>query len=221
MTREAYHRAIKNLQDEVLTMGDLVATAIKESVESLRQRNTEASKKVIKNDALINKIRFDIEEKCIYLIATQQPMAVDLRTLASMLSMVTDLERMGDHAEGIAKINLLMCEGPPVKPLIDIPKMSEIALSMLTRCLKAFVDRDVKAAKAICNVDDEVDAIHDRIYKELLMMMIENPKIIHEATYLTWVSHNLERIADRVTNIAERVVYMVTGKMEEMNVSRY
>src|SRR4030067_1855919 len=160
MTREAYHRAIKNLQDEVLTMGDMVAIAIKESVESLRQRNTEASKKVIKNDALINKIRFDIEEKCIYLIATQQPMAVDLRTLASMLSMVTDLERMGDHAEGIAKINLLMCEGPPVKPLIDIPKMSEIALSMLTRCLKAFIDRDVETARAICYVDDEADAIH-------------------------------------------------------------
>ena len=135
--------------------------------------------------------------------------------------MVTDLERMGDHAEGIAKINLMMCEGPPVKPLIDIPKMSEIALSMLTRCLKAFIDRDVETAKAICHVDDDVDALHDRIYKELLMMMIENPRIIPEATYLTWVSHNLERIADRVTNIAERVVYMVTGKMEEMNVSRY
>lgn len=221
MTREAYHRAIKNLQDEVLTMGDMVAIAIKESVEALRLRDTKASEKVIKNDAHINKKRFDIEEKCIYLIATQQPMAVDLRTLASILSMVTDLERMGDHAEGIAKINLMMCEGPPVKPLIDIPKMSEIALSMLTRCLKAFVDRDVETAKAICHVDDDVDALHDRIYKELLMMMIENPRIIPEATYLTWVSHNLERIADRVTNIAERVVYMVTGKMEEMNVSRY
>ena len=221
MTREAYHKAIKNLQDEVLTMGDMVATAIKGSVESLRQRDTEASKKIIKNDALINKKRFNIEEKCIFLIATQQPMAVDLRTLASILSMVTDLERMGDHAEGIAKINLLMCEGPPVKPLVDIPKMADIALSMLTRCLKAFIDRDIETARAICNIDDEVDTIHDRIYKELLMMMIGNPKIIHEATYLTWVSHNLERIADRVTNIAERVVYMVTGKMEEMNVSRY
>ncbi len=221
MTREAYHKAIKNLQDEVLTMGDMVATAIKGSVESLRQRDTEASKKIIKNDALINKKRFNIEEKCIFLIATQQPMAVDLRTLASILSMVTDLERMGDHAEGIAKINLLMCEGPPVKPLVDIPKMADIALSMLTRCLKAFIDRDIETARAICDIDDEVDAIHDRIYKELLMMMIGNPKIIHEATYLTWVSHNLERIADRVTNIAERVVYMVTGKMEEMNVSRY
>ncbi|MBI5308811.1 MAG: phosphate signaling complex protein PhoU [Planctomycetes bacterium] len=221
MTREAYHRALNNLQDGVLEMGDMVAIAIKESVESLRLRNTETSKKVIKNDALINKKRFDIEEKCIFLIATQQPMAVDLRTLASILSMVTDLERMGDHAEGIAKINLMMCEGPPVKPLIDIPKMAEIALSMLKRCLKAFIDRDVETAKAVCNTDDEVDIIHDRIYKELLMMMIENPKIIHEATYLTWVSHNLERIADRVTNIAERVVYMVTGKMEEMNVSRY
>ncbi len=221
MTREAYHQALKNLQDEVLTMGDMVAIAITETVKALELRDTEASRKIIKNDVLINKKRFDIEEKCIFLIATQQPMAVDLRTLTSILNMVTDLERMGDHAEGIAKINLMMCDGPPVKPLIDIPKMAEIGLSMLKRCLKAFIDRDVEMARAICSVDDEVDAIHDRIYKELLMLMIENPRIIPEATYLTWVSHNLERIADRVTNIAERVVYMVTGKMEEMNVSRY
>ncbi len=221
MTREAYHMALINLQDEVLEMAGMVANAIKKSVESLQKRDMNASRVIITNDSLINKKRFSIEEKCISLIATQQPMAVDLRVLTSILSIITDLERMGDHAEGIAKISLLIGDEPLVKPLIDIPRMSDIGLSMLDKCLKAFVNRDVEAARLICNEDDTVDALHDQVYRELLFLMIQNPKIIHQATYLTWVSHNLERIADRVTNIAERIVFMVTGKMEEMNVSKY
>ncbi len=221
MTREAYHKALKNLENEVLRMGEMVAHAIKKSVEALQKRDINASKEVVKNDLLINKKRFDIEEQCIALIATQQPMAIDLRTLTSILSIVTDLERMGDHAEGIAKINILMGNEPLVKPLIDIPRMADTGLSMLDTCLKAFVDRDTEMARRVCNEDDQVDALHDQIYRELLLMMMENPRIIHMATYLTWVSHNLERIADRVTNIAERIVFMVTGKMEEINVSKY
>ncbi|OHB39866.1 MAG: phosphate transport system regulatory protein PhoU [Planctomycetes bacterium RIFOXYB12_FULL_42_10] len=221
MTREAYHKALINLQDEVLEMAGMVANAIKKSVESLQKRDINESKTIITNDSLINKKRFAIEERCISLIATQQPMAVDLRVLTSILSIITDLERMGDHAEGIAKISLLIGDEPLVKPLIDIPRMSDIGLSMLDKCLKAFVNRDVEAARLICNEDDTVDALHDQVYRELLILMIQNPKIIHQATYLTWVSHNLERIADRVTNIAERIVFMVTGKMEEMNVSKY
>ena len=221
MTREDYHKALKNLPDEVLKLGELVANAIGKTVEALRKRDMDTSKEIIKNDLLINKKRFDIEEQCISLIATQQPMAVDLRVLTSILSIITDLERMGDHAEGIAKISLLIGDEPLVKPLIDIPRMSDIGLSMLDKCLKAFVNRDVEAARLICNEDDTVDALHDQVYRELLILMIQNPKIIHQATYLTWVSHNLERIADRVTNIAERIVFMVTGKMEEMNVSKY
>ncbi|HHT9130238.1 MAG TPA: phosphate signaling complex protein PhoU [Candidatus Brocadiaceae bacterium] len=221
MTRELYHKALKNLQDEVLQMGEMVANSIRKSVESLQKRDQKIAKEIIVNDIFINRKRFEIEEKCISLIATQQPMAVDLRTLASILSIVTDLERMGDHAEGIAKINLLIGDEPLVKPLVDIPRMADIGLSMLDKCLKAFIDRDTEMAKLICNEDDKVDALHDQIYRELLLLMIENPKIIHGATYLTWVSHNLERIADRVTNIAERIVFMVTGKMEELNVSKY
>ncbi|OHB74607.1 MAG: phosphate transport system regulatory protein PhoU [Planctomycetes bacterium RBG_16_41_13] len=221
MTREAYHKALINLQDEVLEMAGMVANAIKKSVESLQKRDINESKTIITNDSFINKKRFAIEERCISLIATQQPMAVDLRVLTSILSIITDLERMGDHAEGIAKISLLIGDEPLVKPLIDIPRMSDIGLSMLDKCLKAFVNRDVEAARLICNEDDTVDALHDQVYRELLILMIQNPKIIHQATYLTWVSHNLERIADRVTNIAERIVFMVTGKMEEMNVSKY
>jgi len=221
VTREAYHNALINLQDEVLEMAGMVANAIKKSVESLQKRDINESKTIITNDSFINKKRFAIEERCISLIATQQPMAVDLRVLTSILSIITDLERMGDHAEGIAKISLLIGDEPLVKPLIDIPRMSDIGLSMLDKCLKAFVNRDVEAARLICNEDDTVDALHDQVYRELLILMIQNPKIIHQATYLTWVSHNLERIADRVTNIAERIVFMVTGKMEEMNVSKY
>ena len=221
MTREVYHKALKDLQDEVLKMGEMVADAIKKTVEALRKKDINTSKEIIKNDLLINKKRFDIGEQCISLIATQQPMGVDLRVLTSILSIITDLERMGDHAEGIAKITLLIGDEPLVKPLIDIPRMADIGLSMLDKCLKAFVDRDAEAARLVCNEDDQVDALHDQIYRELLLLMIQNPKISHQATYLTWVSHNLERIADRVTNIAERVVFMVTGKMEEMNVSKY
>lgn len=221
MTREAYHKALKEVQDELGTMASLVAAAIKNSIEALKARDIEASRLVVKNDIQINRKRFDIEEKCIRLIATQQPMAVDLRTLAAIINIITDLERIGDHAEGIAKISLAIGDGPLVKPLVDMPVMVDKALSMLNRCMQAFMDRDAETAKKICDEDDEVDAFYDAIYNELVLMMVEDPKIIKDATYLIWAAHNIERMADRVTNIAERVVYMVTGKMEEMNVSKY
>ena len=221
MTREAYHKALKELENELLTLGEMVAKAVKDSIEALKKRDFEMSKEIVKNDLLINKKRFEIEEKCLQLIATQQPMAIDLRTIAAILSIITDLERIGDHAEGNAKINLLIGSEPLVKPLIDVPRMNEKGLSMLERALKAFISRDAKTARAICDEDDEVDALYDQIYRELLLLMIENPKKIEGATYLIWLAHNLERIADRVTNIAERGVFMVTGKMEEMNVSKY
>lgn len=221
MTREAYHKALKDVQDEVLKMADKVGKALKDSIEALKQRDLETSKRIIREDIVINKMRFDIEDKCLLLIATQQPMAVDLRILAAVINIITDLERIGDHAEGIAKINIAIGEDSLVKPLVDIPKMGEKGLSMLERCMKAFVDRDIESARQICNEDDEVDALYDQIYGELLLIMIENPRTIQGATYLIWTAHNLERTADRVTNIAERIVFMVTGKMEEMNVSKY
>ena len=221
MTREAYHKALKDVQDEVLRMADKVGKALKDSMEALKQRDLETSKRIIREDIVINKMRFDIEDKCLLLIATQQPMAVDLRVLAAVINIITDLERIGDHAEGIAKINIAIGEDSLVKPLVDIPRMGEKGLSMLERCMKAFVDRDIESARRICDEDDEVDALYDQIYGELLLIMIENPRTIQGATYLIWTAHNLERTADRVTNIAERIVFMVTGKMEEMNVSKY
>ncbi|MBI5970212.1 MAG: phosphate signaling complex protein PhoU [Deltaproteobacteria bacterium] len=221
MTREAYHKSLKDLQNEVLHLSEMAGAALKDSMGALKNRDLPLSKRIVEDDVKVNKKRFEIEEKCVMLIATQQPMAGDLRILASIINIVSDLERIGDHAEGIAKISLSIGTEPLVKPLIDLPAMAEKALSMLERCMQAFTHKDAGAAKKICNEDDEVDALYDRIYGELIMLMVENPRIIKDATYLIWAAHNIERIADRVTNIAERVVYTVTGKMEEMNVSKY
>jgi len=221
MTREAYHKQLNDVQDDLLRLAEMVGTALKDSIEALKKRDVDASWRIVKSDVFVNNRRFEIEERCIYLIATQQPMAVDLRVLAAIINVVTDLERIGDHAEGIARISISIGDGPLVKPLIDMPVMAAKALSMLQRCMKAFVERDAETAKKICDEDDEVDAHYDAIYNELIHLMIENPKIIKDATYMIWAAHNIERIADRVTNIAERVVYMATGKMQEMNVSKY
>ena len=221
MTREAYHKALRDLEGELQQMAVMVGSAVRESMDALKNRDLESSKRIVHDDIQVNRKRFEIEERCIRIIATQQPMAVDLRILAAIINIITDLERIGDHAEGTAKISLAIGDAPLVKPLVDLPKMAEKAVSMLERCMKAFLDRDIETARKICNEDDEVDAYYDQIYKDLVLLMIENPKLIKDATYLIWAAHNIERIADRVTNIAERVVYMVTGKMEEMNVSKY
>ncbi len=221
MTRVAFHAELKKLEAEVLTLGDMVDKAVRGSIDALEKRDIEASKAIIRNDAEINKKRYEIEDACLLLIATQQPMAVDLRSIAAMLSIVTELERIADHAEGTAKISVMIGDKPLIKPLDNLPKMAEKGLSMLERCLTAFTERDAATARAICDEDDEVDALYEEEYRDLIHMMIKNPDLIEEATYLIWVGHNLERIADRVTNIAERVVFMVTGKMEEINVSRY
>jgi phosphate transport system protein len=209
------------LQDEVLVMGGMVEKSIARALDALTRRDMEAAEQVIKEDDYIDSKRFEIEELCIDLIATQQPMARDLRILVSMLHITVELERMGDYAEGIARINLLMGDEPLLKPLIDVPRMAEKATGMLRRSLESLVNRDTVTALQVCNDDDEVDNLYDQVYRELLLYMIQDPKTIQRATYLLWVAHDLERIADRATNIAERVVYLVTGKMEEINVSKY
>lgn len=221
MAREHYQKQLFELQDDVLELGRMVDSAIAQAVDSLKKRDLEMSKKIIADDYFINRKRFEIEDNCLLLIATQQPMAIDLRTIAASLYISADLERMGDHAEGIAKINIMIGDEPLVKPLIDVPRMAEKASDMLRRSLDAFVRLDIKAAHKICDEDDEVDALYDQVYRELLTIMLQDPRTITRATYLLWVAHNLERIADRVTNICERVVFMVTGKMEEINVSKY
>ncbi|MCK4384880.1 MAG: phosphate signaling complex protein PhoU [candidate division Zixibacteria bacterium] len=221
MVREAFRENIKELERELIDMGEMVIRAVNRSIEALKSRNKDEAKRIISDDLLINKKRWDIEEKCINLIATQQPVATDLREIIALLSIITDLERMGDHAEGIAKIVIMLGDKPLVKPLIDIPRMADKTTDMIKRSLEAFVKRNAKTARAICDEDDEVDRLYDQVYRELLLFMIEDPTTITRATYLMWTTHNLERIADRVTNICERIVFLVTGTMEEISVSKY
>ena len=221
MARTIFERQLGEVQEDMLVMAGMVERAITRSIESLRNRDIELARVVIVEDADINRKRYDIEEKCLELLATQQPLASDLRTIVAILHIIVDLERMGDHAEGIAKISIMLADEPPLKPYIDIPRMAEVAVRMLNGAIESFKHRDVERARAICDEDDEVDALYDQVYRELLLYMLNDPKTIERATHITWVAHNLERIADRVTNICERVVYMVQGKIEELNVSKY
>ncbi len=221
MTRIIFDKQLNEIQQEMLLMGTMVTSAIERSIQALRERDPELARHVIADDIKINQRRYDIEHRCQELVAMQQPLAGDLRAIFSVLHIIVDLERMGDHAEGIAKIAIMLADEPPLKPYIDIPRMAQIATEMLIGSLEAFRDRDEPRARIIVDQDDEVDALYDQVYRELLTFMINDPKTIERATHLTWVAHNLERIADRVTNICERVVYLVSGKIEELNVSKY
>jgi len=185
-------------------------------VEALKKRDTKAAEKVFTEDMEINKKRFEIENKLMILIATQQPMAHDLRLLASCMEIISELERMGDYAKGIANINIRMGDTPLLKPLIDVPRMAEKGADMLHRSLTAFVNEDIETSKTIPVEDDEVDALYNQVYHELMMFVIQDPKTIERANWLLWVAHNLERFADRVTNICERTVFIVTGEMKEI-----
>jgi len=221
MSRESFQNAIQELQTELIEMGEMVNKAIEQAVLSLKEKNVEAAERVIADDILINRKRWDIEEKSLALIVTQQPVAGDLRKLISLLNIIVDLERMGDHAEGIAKITIMIGDKHHVKPLIDIPKMAQKATEMLKGALSAFLNNNAEEARRICKEDDEIDMLYEQVYHELLSFMIEDPKTITRATHLIWAAHNLERIADRITNICERIVFLVTGKMESMDVSKY
>ena len=221
MPRESLNHYLGGLQDEVLILGSMVEKAIARSIKALRERDLELAKQVVADDARINQKRLDIEERCIELIVTQQPVASDLRVIIAVLNIIIELERIGDHAEGIAKITLMIGDEPPLKPLVDLPRMAEKAIDMLRRSLDAFINRDSEAAMKISAEDDEVDNLYDQVYRELLTFMLEDPRTITRATRLIWVAHNLERSADRVTNICERVVFMITGKMEEIGASKY
>jgi phosphate transport system protein len=219
--RTSFHKKLREIQDDILVMGSMVSKATLTAIESLQKRDLDLARQIIADDLKVNRKRFDIEEKCIQLIATQQPLASDLRTIVSALYIITELERIGDYAEGNAKITIMIGNEPPLKPLIDIPRMAEKTADMLNRSLRAFIDFDIESAKKISAEDDFIDALYDQIFRELLTFMAEDPKTITRATRLIWVAHNLERSGDRITNICERTVFMVTGKMEEINSSKY
>jgi phosphate transport system protein len=221
MTREQYIHQLKDLRSSVVAMASMVDKAINNAVAALVQRDLSLAQQVVTEDGAINEHRWQTEEQALLLIATQAPMAKDLRTIAAAIHIVTDLERMADHAAGIAKIAIQTADQAPLKPLIDIPRMSEIARAMLHDAITAYIEDDQAAARAIVARDDAVDGLYDQIYRELLTFMLADPTTIDQATHLLWVAHNLERIADRVTNICERVVFAATGQLEELAVSTY
>ena len=221
MPRAEFDRELRLLQDDLLLMGSMVEKAIVRAVDALKRRDLEESRQIVAEDEAINRKRYQIERQVIALIAAQQPMAGDLRRLIAASHVAVELERIGDYAEGIARISLQMGDEPPLKPLVDIPRMTDLATDMLRRSLDALVNQDIVSSHAVCDDDDKVDAIYNLLHNELVQMMISDPTTVERATYLIWVTHDLERIADRATNIAERVIFMVTGEMVEINVGSY
>ncbi|HSL29304.1 MAG TPA: phosphate signaling complex protein PhoU [Anaerolineales bacterium] len=216
MLRKTFENEIQQVKDDVLLLGSMVEQAILASVDSLKKRDIKAAQKILDEDRLINQKRFEIENKLMILIATQQPMAHDLRLLASCMEIISELERMGDYAKGIANINVRMDDQPLLKPLIDVPRMAQKGVDMLHRALTAFVNEDIETARQIPVEDDEVDALYNQVYRELMTFVISDPKTIERANWLLWVAHNLERVADRVTNICERTIFIATGEMTEI-----
>ena len=221
MPREQFQRQIAALQDGVIEMGSMVERAVDRAMQALMDRDVVLARSVVEEDKEINSIGFHLQNACISLLAQQAPMARDLRVIVSVTAIMSDLERMGDHAEGIAKVVVMMQYEPLVKPLIDMPIMANRATEMLRTAVQAFVEQDTVAAYRVGSADDEVDRLYDQIYADLIQIMIGDPTTIEPATHLLWIAHNLERIADRATNIAERTVYSATGVLPQMDVSSY
>ncbi len=215
-TRGTLERELESVRNDILRMGSQVERAIERSTSALKNRDAELAQEVINDDEEINALRYAIEEHCLQLIATQQPAASDLRMVIAATHIAVELERMADHAEGTAVLVKRLASEPLLKPLIDIPAMSRIAQEMIHTALDAFVARDAGAARQVASRDDEIDALYQQVFRELLTYMLEDARNISKATYLLWVAHNLERIGDRVTNICERVIFMTTGQLQEL-----
>ncbi len=217
MTRTVFTQSMQEMQEEMLSLGSMVEKAVARSVEALRTQNVELAQQIIEFDEHINAQRWKIEENSTLLIATQAPLAGDLRYIFAVMHIATELERMADYAQGIAKLTLRIVDEPLLKPLIDLPRMADIGRELLMEALDAFIEQDADRARQVARRDDEVDQLYEQVYRELLTFMISDPRTVPRATHLLWVAHNLERIADRVTNICERTIFSVTGEIEEMN----
>ena len=219
MPRETLDRRIQHLQDEILLLGSMVEEAVLNAVDVLKRRDIETAASLYDDDILINEKRFAIENAILILMATQQPIAHDLRLLAAMLEVSNELERMGDYAKGIAKVTMKLDQIDAPVPIQDISRMAELAVNMLHRALGAFINEDIHLARLIPNEDDAVDELYNKVYHQVVKAMLENPDIIDFANLSMWVAHNLERLADRVTNICERTVFIATGEMMELDSS--
>ena len=216
MTRTVFTQSMQEMQEEMLSLGSMAEKAVARSIEALRTQNTELAQQVIDFDEHINAQRWKIEENATLLIATQAPLARDLRYIFAIMHIATELERMADYAAGNAKLTLRIVDEPLLKPLIDLPRMADIGRELLMEALDAFIEQDADRARQVAARDDEVDQLYEQVYRELLTFMIADPRTVPRATHLLWVAHNLERIADRVTNICERTIFSVTGEIEEM-----
>lgn len=219
MARELFERKIKQIQDEILLLGSMVEQATLDSATAFKNRDIASSKTLVEDDQAINDKRFAIENAILILMATQQPLAHDLRVLASMLIVTNELERMGDYAKGIAHNTIRLGNKEIPAPVRDIEKMAELGVSMLHKSLSAFIKEDIKCAVSLPAQDDEVDTLFNKCYRSIVNGMVANPAIIDDSSLLLWIVHNLERFADRVVNICERTVFIKTGEMLEMDSS--
>ncbi|NPV44118.1 MAG: phosphate signaling complex protein PhoU [Firmicutes bacterium] len=215
--RSGFQRELDELYQDVLKMGSIVEQQIFNAVESLKNKDKELAEKVIKDDDIVDNLETSIEDKCIKLIARQQPMAKDLRIIFTGIKIVTDLERMSDYATDIAKFTIRLLGEKYIKPLIDIPRMSEKTRKMVKDALDAYVHEDTELARQVCADDDEIDHLYKQIFNELLIIMMQDPRTIKQATQLLFSARALERIADHATNLGEWVIFQVTGKKKDLN----
>jgi len=217
--RATFEAELKYLKDELLLLGNLVEQQIRGAVDSFKNRDANASREIVDTDNRVNEKRYMIEEQVLITIATQQPMARDLRLLASILEIAGELERIGDYAKGIATINIRMGNEELLTPLIKIPMMAEKCAGMLHRAINAFINEDVDEAQLIPLEDDEVDRLYNEVYDTMMKFIVKDENAIQRANWILWVAHNLERVADRVTNICERTIFTVTGELKEIRSS--
>jgi phosphate transport system protein len=215
--RQSFDRDLGHLEAEVVLMGGLVENAIFNALDALKSRDLELSRRVVQEDERIDKKRYEVENACVEMLRREAPVATDLRRIVSILLISSELERMGDYAKGIARLSLRMGSEPPLKELIDIPRMGELSVAMLKRSLEAFLQRDPaaveKMAATLAEEDDAVDELNDRVQHDLFELMKQDPENVERASYLIWAAHNVERIADRATNVAERAVYQASGRV--------
>jgi phosphate transport system protein len=219
--RVGFDKSLAELRQQIVDMGSRAEQAIRLAMDSLRRRDLALARQVVEADHEINRLRFAVEDHAVDLMARQQPVASDLRLLIATIHIASEIERIADHAEGIARISLMLGEQALPQPLGRLPDMAEQGIAMMHDSITAFIDRNTDLARAVCAADDDLDALYDANYAEVIGRMLMEPNLAKVLTYQLWTAHNLERIGDRSTNICERVIYLVTGHMEEINISRY
>lgn len=216
--RSEYHAQIRSLRDDVVAIGSMVGKAIARATDAMKQQNVQLAEAVIDQDRQINDYRWRTEERALRAIALQQPMARDLRVISAVISIVTDLERIGDHAVNVARMVVATADEPYLKPLVQLPRMSDLTRMMLADSMTAFIQSDSARAREVIARDHQVDRAYHAVYQELLALMLDDPTTINRATYLLSAAHDFERIGDRVKNVCERVIFSVSGDVSDLSI---